>query len=255
MGRRGREWVSPKGNCYASLILRPDVPIAEAAQLGFVAGNAIYDTIGEVLEPGYQCQLKWPNDVLLNERKVAGLLLESRAAGAGVPDYVILGFGVNLLHFPDDAEYPATSFREEGQIVSDAAFLEAFARHFMEWVTRWLNDGFAPVLENWRWRAKGIGEAIEVRLDNKTLSGVFEDLDAQGNLVLKTDTGVEKIAAGAVFFSQSGEGVAPCCWPLTAGIPTPYLPCSMTTVRSSVNGARRPKPAKQPTNMQCGCAN
>ncbi len=200
-GRRGREWVSPRGNFYASLILRPEVPLAEAAQLGFIAGIAIYDTIGEVCEPGYECRLKWPNDILLNGRKVGGILLESKSGADGQPEYVILGTGINLMRYPPDTDFPATSFAEEAQVIPDVLFLEAFARQFMDWIGRWVDNGFAPIREQWKWRAKGLGDEIEVRLEKETFKGVFEDLDADGAMLLKQDGGTRRVTAGEVFFA------------------------------------------------------
>lgn len=203
-GRRGREWVSPRGNFYASLILRPEVPLAEAAQLGFVAGIAIYDTIGELCEPGYECRLKWPNDILLNGRKVGGILLESKAGADVHPEYVILGTGINLLRHPPDTQFPATSFAEEHLAIPDVQFLESFARHFMDWIGRWVEKGFQPIRDQWKWRAKGIGEEIEVRLEKETFKGIFSDLDSDGALLLAADGGTRRVTAGEVFFAGAG---------------------------------------------------
>ena len=207
-GRRGREWVSPRGNFYGSLVLRPEVPIAQAAELGFVAGIAVFDTIGEVADPGYETHLKWPNDILMFKKKVGRLLLEAEPGGPdGQPTFVILGLGVNLMHYPKDTDFPATSFVEEGLVVPDVTFLEAFARHFLDRVTRWVEGGFAAVAEDWRWRAAGIGEPITVRLENETLEGTFKDIDdATGALILdRGDAGTRTIAAGDVYFG-SGAG-------------------------------------------------
>lgn len=199
-GRRGNQWDSPKGNFYISLITRPEVLPANAAELAFVTGCAIFDTVGEVCEPGFECRLKWPNDVLLNDCKIAGLLLETRASAGQNVDYVIIGLGVNLLSHPQNTEFPATNFVNEGQIIPDTVFLEAFARHFMDWASRWVDDGFEPVRQGWKWRAKGIGEEINVRLEGETLSGVFKDLAANGSLILDQNGTERIITAGDVFF-------------------------------------------------------
>lgn len=199
-GRRGNQWDSPKGNFYMSLITRPEVPPANAAELAFVTGCAIFDTVGEVCEPGLECRLKWPNDVLLNDSKVAGLLLETRAAAGQNVDYVIIGLGVNLLAHPSGTEFPATNFVNEGQIIPDTVFLEAFARHFMDWASRWVDEGFEPVRQGWKWRARGIGKEINVRLEHETLTGIFKDLAADGSLVLDQDGTERNITAGDVFF-------------------------------------------------------
>ncbi len=199
-GRRGNPWDSPRGNFYASLIVRPDVPARQAAELGFVTGCAVFDTIGEVCEPGFECRLKWPNDILVNDCKIGGLLLEAKAEAGKPVDYVIIGLGINLKSHPKDTPYPASNFAAEGQIIPDDMFLEAFARHFMEWASRWVDDGFAPIRDNWKWRAKGIGKDITVRLGDKTLEGVFEDIGDDGSLVLSVDGNAQHIQAGDVFF-------------------------------------------------------
>ena len=99
-GRRGNTWDSPKGNFYSSLIVRPDVPAARAAELSFVTGCAVFDTVGEVCDPGFECRLKWPNDILLNDAKIGGILLETKADAGKPVDYVIIGLGVNLRSHP-----------------------------------------------------------------------------------------------------------------------------------------------------------
>lgn len=200
-GRRGRKWHSPPGNLYCSLIMRPDVALAKAAELSFVAGLAVFDALGSVGEPGHRVHLKWPNDVLLNDRKVAGLLLETETGGGEIPDWVILGLGVNVGVFPGETDFPATSFRAEQWPATVVDCLESFCRHFMLWSSKWLDEGFDPIRKNWLRRCHGLGEEIEVHLDNETLRGVFTDLDEDGALVLKTADGERRITAGDVFFA------------------------------------------------------
>jgi len=199
-GRRGRTWVSPRGNLYLSLILRPEVPTRDAAQLSFVAALALYDALGNISEPGHQIHLKWPNDLLLQEKKVAGLLLESEGSAGDHPDWVIVGLGLNVEHFPNDAEFPATSLRAEHWSSTVEDSLEAFARSFIGWANRWVEEGFAPIRRTWLQRAMGIGEPIEVRLAGETLHGIFKDMDDDGALVLDQEGEVKRISAGDVFF-------------------------------------------------------
>jgi BirA family biotin operon repressor/biotin-[acetyl-CoA-carboxylase] ligase len=201
-GRRGRKWHSPPGNLYCSLIMRPDVPLAKAAELSFVAGLAIFDALGSIGEPGHQVHLKWPNDVLLNDQKVAGLLLEAETGSGDIPEWVILGLGVNVGVFPGDTDFPATSFRAERWPASEVDCLESFCRHFMLWTTKWLDEGFSPIRKTWLWRCHGKDEEIEVRLNGETVKGVFTDLGEDGALVLKTADGERRITAGDVFFAE-----------------------------------------------------
>ncbi len=203
-GRQGRTWSSPPGNLYFSLVLRPDCAPAEAAQLGFVAGLALGEAIGSVAPPMIEVTFKWPNDLLLNGRKGAGILLESRSDPDGALDCLILGVGVNLAHYPEDTSFPATSLRFEGATqVTVVALLEAFSRSFMSWANRWLDDGFVPVRRAWLNHAHGLGEEIEVRLPRETLKGTFKDLDERGVLVLELPDGTRReISSGDVYFGD-----------------------------------------------------
>ncbi len=201
-GRRGRDWQSPRGNLYLSLILRPECSAEQAAQLGFVAALGMGDAIGTVAPPMIEVRYKWPNDVLINDRKAAGILLESMSTPDGDLDWLVLGIGVNITTFPEDTAFPATSLRFEGcpPALDDVTLLEAFARHFLSWVNRWLEDGFAPVRKTWRSHAFGLGDAIEVKLAEETLTGIFDDLDEDGGLLLKlADGGTRRISAGDVY--------------------------------------------------------
>jgi BirA family biotin operon repressor/biotin-[acetyl-CoA-carboxylase] ligase len=202
-GRLGRPWASPPGNLYLSLVLRPDCTAAEAAQLGFVAALGIGDGVGSVAPPMIEVRYKWPNDVLFNGRKGAGILLESRMSPAGGLEWLVLGLGINVASFPEDTDFPATSLRFEGAPpdLDEVDLLEAFARHFLAWVNRWLEDGFGPIRETWLHHAQGLGESIEVRLPGETLRGTFRDLDEGGALRLERPDGqVLSIAAGDIHF-------------------------------------------------------
>lgn len=205
-GRRGRTWESPEGNLYCSLVLRPEVPLRDAAQLGFVAALAVFDALAGACRPQQNVRCKWPNDVLLNGKKVAGILLETESANAEAADWIVLGVGVNVARAPERTEFPATSLHAEGETGVDAVdVLEGFARHFLQWTNRWLDDGFQPIRRGWLWRSVGKGEKVEVRLEGETLAGVFEDIDDAGALVLALDGGRRRVAAGEVFFPGQGS--------------------------------------------------
>lgn len=199
-GRRGRPWQSPPGNLYASLLLRPLGLAAQAAQLGFVAALGLGDALEPLLPRGHDLRFKWPNDVLLDGGKLAGILLESETAAGDRVAFVVIGVGVNLVTSPADAEFPAMSLAAAGvPNVTPGLLLEAFAPHFESWHRRWLAEGFAPVRGAWLARASGLGEAVRVRLERATLLGRFLDLDEEGALLLEGEDGRRRIAAGEVF--------------------------------------------------------
>jgi BirA family transcriptional regulator, biotin operon repressor / biotin---[acetyl-CoA-carboxylase] ligase len=199
-GRRGRVWLSPSGNLYLSLVLRPDGAPSRAAQLGFVAALGLGDALAPLAGPALQLRYKWPNDLLANGRKLAGILLESENAAKDRVDFVVIGIGANIVHAPRDVEFPATSLAAEGVAgITPAVLLEGFVRHFEVWARRWREEGFAPLRAAWLRAASGLGERIRVRLEHQTLVGRFQGLDDDGALVLDAAEGRRRIAAGEVF--------------------------------------------------------
>jgi BirA family biotin operon repressor/biotin-[acetyl-CoA-carboxylase] ligase len=199
-GRYGRSWSSPPGNLYLSLLLRPACAPAAALQLGFVGAVAL----GAALErrvAGSALAFKWPNDVLLGGRKIAGILLESATGAGGALDWLVIGMGVNLASFPAGTAFPATSLANDGYPApAPADVLADFCAAFAAWRARWLNDGFGPVRRAWLARAWRRGESIEVRLERERASGVFADLDEGGALVLEPAGGPRRLVSyGEVF--------------------------------------------------------
>jgi len=199
-GRRGRGWASPPGNLYASLILRPRCPVDQAAQLGFIAALAIGDTLSSICGRREGLSYKWPNDVLLRGRKIAGILLEAELGAGAAPEFVVVGVGVNLVLSPRDTVFPATSIAEEDLgIISPGAALESFARHFQAWAEHWCKEGFGPVRAAWRSHAAALGESIRVHLEPTTLHGLFLDIDQHGALLLESAGEIQHISAGEIF--------------------------------------------------------
>jgi BirA family biotin operon repressor/biotin-[acetyl-CoA-carboxylase] ligase len=199
-GRRGRAWSSPAGNLYLSLLLRPGVPPAEAAQLGFVAAVAIAEIFHGLLPPKRRLRCKWPNDLLVDGAKVAGILPEAEAAGRSV-EALVLGMGINLASHPADTPYPATSLQAAGARVDVEGLLEILAGRLLGWYRRWQEEGFAPVRARWIDFAAGLGQPIEVRLESATLRGRFAALDASGALDLELADGAHRlVTAGDVFY-------------------------------------------------------
>lgn len=198
-GRQGRAWASPPGNLYASLILRPKVPAAVAAQLSFAAALAVGEACRDVA-PQAAIAFKWPNDVLMGGRKLAGILLESEAKPGGGIAWLVIGIGINLVTYPVNAGYPATALSASGADVSAEAMLAALAARFLAWYERWDEGrGFAAVRAAWLARAQGVGEAIRVRLPQEEFSGRFAGLDEDGALLVETKSGRRRVDAGEVF--------------------------------------------------------
>lgn len=203
-GRRGRAWSMPQGNFAASLIWRPQGDPTHLPLRSFVASLALHDSLTDIGIKGLS--LKWPNDVLLNDSKLAGILLENAGNGA-----LVLGIGINLIAAPstDDLEpgavAPVSLLAASGLRVSPAAMLDALAPAFAAREAQLTTWGFAPIRTEWLRHAARLGQPITARLVNETVDGTFEDVDEDGQLVLRTATGLRKITAGDVFF-----GGTPC---------------------------------------------
>jgi BirA family biotin operon repressor/biotin-[acetyl-CoA-carboxylase] ligase len=193
-GRRGRVWISESGNLFATLLM--PVTTSLSAQLGFVAGLAATDAI-IAHAPSAEVKLKWPNDVLLNGKKVAGILLE----GLG-DDLFAIGIGINLAHYPVGTEIPSVSITAvTGQVPDPDGILLRLATAMTAWYEIWLRQGFQPVRKAWLLRASGVGHAIRARIGDSERDGVFEDLDEDGALLLRDGSGtLTRITAGDVFF-------------------------------------------------------
>ncbi len=207
-GRHGRHWSSPPGNLYFSLVLRPAMSVAEANQVSFVAAVALSDCLEALLPQGRRLGHKWPNDVLVEGRKIAGILLES--AGGDRLEWLVLGLGVNLASHPQETDPPATSLGAEGVAVTPQALLADLCASLLVWRRRWLEEGFAPVRAAWLARAGGLDGPLRIEVGRDTLAGTFLGLDETGALVLGLpDGGRRSVAAGEVVRARGARGQDP----------------------------------------------
>lgn len=204
-GRRGRVWIAPEGNFAASLALRPGGDPAQAALRSFVAALALADALAQLCGPHASLSLKWPNDLLLNGGKVAGILLESAGAGGAI-SHLIIGVGVNLITAPPreaveaGAIAPVSVVGETGLTLTQDELLDALAAAYARWERQFVTFGFAPVRTAWLNRAARLGQPIVARTVSETIEGTFETIADDGALVLKTATGRRAIPAADVFF-------------------------------------------------------
>lgn len=193
-GRMGRHWVSPKGNLYVSVCLELG-SLREAEIYSFLSAVALAEAIEDVCA-GLEIKCKWPNDLMIDGRKMSGILLETDGIGR-----LIVGIGVNIVEFPESGMlYPVTSLAACGYMVTRQAVLEALLRRFDFWLKSLKSDGKVPLLEAWLKRAYGLGGKITVNLPGRRLEGTFDGLDKDGRLLLNKDGERIKITAGDVFF-------------------------------------------------------
>ena len=188
-GRRGRQWASPPGNLYSSTILRPDCAAPRAAELGFVAALAVAD----IVPPGRPLRVKWPNDVLVDGGKVAGILLESAIGQTGQVQHVVAGIGVNVGFAP---QLPEMRYRGAALGGSVEAALEKLTAALAARLAEWRRDGFATVRAAWLAKAGPLGAEVDVKLGEELVHGRFAGLDREGALLLETAAGPRKIVSG-----------------------------------------------------------
>jgi BirA family biotin operon repressor/biotin-[acetyl-CoA-carboxylase] ligase len=194
-GRRGRTWVSEPGNLYATLLLADASPPDRASELSFVAALSVHDAIaGRIPGLGSRLALKWPNDVLIDGCKFAGILIEGEGRA------VAIGIGVNCAHHPAGTTFPATDLAAAGVRASPESVFAALAPAMIGRLVQWnRGGGFAAIRADWLKRAFGVGKTIRVALPEGEREGRFETVDEAGLLVLRRADGTaETVTAGDV---------------------------------------------------------
>jgi BirA family biotin operon repressor/biotin-[acetyl-CoA-carboxylase] ligase len=203
-GRRGRAWDSPAGNLMTTLLLDPVCSPGEAARLSFVAALSVHDLVSNAC-PGQAAALKWPNDVLLEGKKCAGILLEAASASGHTLPWVAIGIGVNLVHAPENTPFPACALSQYGATLTPDQALTRLAAAWEKWFALWREQGFSPIRTAWLERASGLAAPIAVRLASGEMRGRFAGLDADGGLMLHGEDGAMRIVtSGEVFLPVTG---------------------------------------------------
>lgn len=218
-GRRGRAWETPSGNLAASLLIVPDCDPAIAATLGFVAGVALNRALAATLPAGIlrtgidgaegtkaRIALKWPNDLLADGQKMAGILLEAQKRPDG-RHAVVIGFGVNVVSAPTGLPYPATSLAALGSDISAETIFAALAEEWVVAYELWDNGrNVGDILRLWRASAAGIGAEVAVSRDGGVVRGIFESIDDAGRLIVRAnDNSRIAITAGDVHFGVTAS--------------------------------------------------
>lgn len=220
-GRRGRAWESPSGNLAASLLIVPDAAPDRVATLGFVAGVALNNGLSKILPAGMvrigidgadgddgrsRIALKWPNDVLADGAKLAGILLEATRTADG-RSAIVVGIGVNVVAAPQGVPYPATSLTDMGLPLTAEDVFEVLSDAWVDAFSLW-DDGrnVRAILDAWRASAAGIGAPVAVSQDGVVRRGVFETIDSTGRLIIRDDKGTRfPITAGDVHFGATAS--------------------------------------------------
>lgn len=204
-GRRARPWSSPQGNFHGTLVLKPTEPPETVALRSFAAALALRDAFVALTGLPQCFALKWPNDVLCNGGKIAGILLESQGLSGRDP-VLCIGIGVNLIAAPDASQVeagavpPVSLLGETGLRITPETFLDALAPAYARWEATLTGEGFAPLRAAWLSHAARLGETIRARTGADTREGVFDTIDSAGNLILRMAHGPVAIPAAEVFF-------------------------------------------------------
>ena len=197
-GRFDRTWESPEGGVYLSVILRPKIVVEKTSLLPLIAALAVSHTIKRYGPPA---TIKWPNDVLVNGKKIAGILLESEAEGSKV-SYVVVGIGVNLnidfTQFSSQIRPRSTSLKKEMKSSVDyQEFLKQFFQQFDHYYQMFLHEEFDRIIKEWKQFSDTLGKTIQITTSEETLQGVAEDIDQSGFLLVKTTDGsIKKVTSG-----------------------------------------------------------
>jgi BirA family biotin operon repressor/biotin-[acetyl-CoA-carboxylase] ligase len=219
-GRRGRAWSTDPGNLAASLLVVTRLPAEQAAGLGFVAGIALGDALAAVAPSlavavaldgatgasRARFTLKWPNDVVADGAKLAGILLEAERLPDGA-SAVVVGIGVNVARVPAGLPYPATALAALGATASADALFAGLTDAWVAAAALWDDGrGFAAVRRRWLERAAGLGGPVAVRLGGDVVSGIFETIDEAGRLVVLAADGARRtVTAGEVHFGVAAS--------------------------------------------------
>jgi BirA family transcriptional regulator, biotin operon repressor / biotin---[acetyl-CoA-carboxylase] ligase len=202
-GREGRTWISTPGNLFLSVLLRPPGAMREAGSWSLVAAVALADALAPLLPDGAALTLKWPNDVLLNGGKVAGILLDSTANAAGDIGWLVIGFGVNLTVAP---VVPGRAVASIADVVT-APEPERVAQSLLFRLDHWRGmrerEGLAPIREAWLARAHPAGTPLSLKLGEQEIEGEFAGLAEDGSLLLQTAGRVRAFAAGETAAGQA----------------------------------------------------
>lgn len=199
-GRHGREWNSPPGNLYISILLRPDCDASGAGHISLLCAVALASAIEQVLGADGDILLKWPNDVFLAGRKCAGILLDTSISTSGELEWVVVGIGVNITNAPLGIGSFLNDHSQEALDLS--AFRDKLLKNLSDLYDIWRCDGFAPICEKWVSLTYPEGAEVGVKIGTDMQKGAFAGIDENGNLLLRGEQGnMRVISAGDVYFS------------------------------------------------------
>lgn len=196
-GRSGRAWVSPVGNLYMSVLLRPACPAVQGGQFALLAGLSLAEALAACWSEHREIGLKWPNDVMIGPAKLAGVLLDASVDAAGMIEWMVIGFGANLVAAPALPDRRTVALAEFAPPPSPEDLAVALLARLAFWRADVARDGGAALRSCWLARAHPLGTALTV--DGGRLAGWFEGIDVEGSLLLRMQDGaVQRVRSGDV---------------------------------------------------------
>ena len=201
-GSRGRVWESPAGNLYISVLLRPTGNAAEAGRWALLAGVALAEAIELRVKDRSALRLKWPNDVLLAGRKLAGILIDSALGEGGGLDWLVMGFGVNLAYAPTLPGRLAAALARAGGRDTPEAVAARLLDRLCHWQRVRLVEGFVAVRDAWLERAHPVGTRLTVRFAGQVMAGTFAGLDEDGSLLLQGAGGIKRLSTAEILTAR-----------------------------------------------------
>ena len=186
-GRLDRHWSSPPGNLYFSLIVRPEKFHERVSDLSFLAAISLNESLRKISPKNLEIQNKWPNDILINGKKTAGILLQK------YQDYIIIGIGLNLISHPEQTIFPASNLAEFSLEILPENALENFLHSFSDFYQKWQNFGFTPIRNIWLQNAYKINKEISLNLGEEKINGILQEIDTAGNLILQTAQNTKEV--------------------------------------------------------------
>ncbi|MDX1923955.1 MAG: biotin--[acetyl-CoA-carboxylase] ligase [Rickettsiaceae bacterium] len=203
-GRSGNNWESLDGNLFMSLIVPSSKDLDSMSQLSFVSSLALENLLSNLFKKysiNNMLELKWPNDVLINDKKVAGILLETAGKNN---EYLVIGIGVNITQSPVIEDRKITNLHEEGLLKIDRnEIMNRFMSHFSVLYKNWQTNEFLSIRSKWLKKAKGLGKIISVNTGSSRISGRFMDIDFKGQIRLHVSSGqIHSVNTGELFFGE-----------------------------------------------------
>ena len=201
-GSRGRQWQSPPGNLNLSILLRPGLPATESSIFPLLTGIAVSDAICAFLPAEAAPMLKWPNDVLLNGAKLAGILIDAAPQGQNL-DWLVIGIGINLLHAPEIPGRRTATLKAHGGEATPEAAAQMLLHYLGLWLDTLQESGAASILDAWQQRAHPTGTRLTIKTGGEEMVGRYAGLSTKGELLLNVENRIERFQTGEILLGSS----------------------------------------------------